>query len=129
MTEKQLKALALRDTDIQGSLERFGGNESLYISCLLMFLKDPTMAQINKSIEEKNWNEAFTAVHALKGLAGNMGFVPLMHSTGKLVVLIRGGKTNDIDECLESVNSNYRNIVDAIQNNFIVEKKEVINEK
>ena len=77
------------------------------------------MAQITEAITNRNWNDAFTAVHALKGLAGNMGFIPLMHSTGKLVVLIRGGKTNELDEALETVNSCYRDIVDAIENNFV----------
>lgn len=118
MTDKQQRALSLRETDIQGAIERLGKNETLYISCLRMFLKDPTMDKINETIKDKKWDEAFTVVHALKGLAGNMGFVPLMHSIGNLVVLIRAGKTNELNECLEIVNSNYRNIVDAIQENF-----------
>lgn len=94
------------------------GDEQLYISCLWMFLDDPTMDELNEAIRIKSWDEAFTAAHALKGLAGNMGFVPLMHSTGKLVVLIRGGRLQEIGDCVAQINSNYRDITDAIRTSF-----------
>lgn len=118
MTGKQQHALSLRETDIQGAVRRFSGNEQLYVSCLRMFLDDPTVTQLNKAIDLKAWDDAFTAAHALKGLAGNMGFVPLMHSTGQLVIMIRGGRTKEIGEYMAQVNSNYRDITDAIRENF-----------
>lgn len=118
MTLEQQHALMLRNTDIQGAIQRLGGDEQLYISCLMAFVEDPTMNQLNDAIMKKSWDDAFTAAHALKGLAGNMGFVPFMHSLGQLVIIIRGGRTQNIKECLALVNSNYRDIVDAINNNF-----------
>ena len=120
MDARQQRALALRETDVQGAVNRLGGNEQLYVSCLEMFLYDPTVEQLNQAIEEKSWDTAFTAAHALKGLAGNMGFVPLMHSTGQLVIMIRGGRTREIGECMAQVNSNYRDITDAIRENFML---------
>ena len=124
MNNKQLHALSLRQTDVQGALRRLSGNESLYVSCLEKFLDDPTIRELNATIAAKDWDEAFTAAHALKGLAGNMGFVPLMHATGQLVVLIRGGRTREIDDCMAQVNSNYRDISDAICENFTQMNKE-----
>ena len=115
-------ALLLRETDIQGAVYRFNGDERLYVSCLKMFLEDPTMALLNESIESETWDDAFTAAHALKGLAGNMGFVPLMHSTGQLLVIIRGGQIKKIGEYIAQVNSNYRDIADAIRVNFSVDE-------
>lgn len=114
MNGKQRNALALRETDVQGAVRRFCGNEQLYAACLLQFLDDPTVAQLNEAIAAKSWDDAFTAAHALKGLAGNLGFVPLMHSTGHLVILIRGGRTREVGEYITQVNSNYRDITDAI---------------
>ena len=38
MNDVQLKALTLRDTDVQGALKRMGDNEELYLTCLRMFL-------------------------------------------------------------------------------------------
>lgn len=118
MNEQQQYALALRETDLRGALERMGDDEQLYESCLEMFLNDPTTEQLNNAIKTGSWDDAFTAAHALKGLAGNMGFVPLMHSTGQLVIFIRGGRTKEINECMAQVNSNYRDITDAIRDNF-----------
>ena len=118
MTAQQRHALALRETDVQGAVRRFCDNETLYVACLSQFLDDPTMEELVDAIERQAWDDAFTAAHALKGLAGNMGFVPLMHWTGQLVVLIRGGRTREIGECIERVNSSYRDITDAIRLNF-----------
>ena len=121
MNTKQQHALSLRETDVQGAIRRMGGDESLYVACLTMFLEDPTMAQLNEAVNARAWDDAFTAAHALKGLAGNMGFVPLMHSTGQLVVMIRGGRTKEIGEYLAQVNSSYRDITDAIRGNFLTD--------
>lgn len=118
MNARQKHALYLRDTDLQGALKRLYGDEELYISCLKEFLNDPTVDQLNADIENHAWDDAFTAAHALKGVAGNMGFVPLMHFTGQLVVLIRAGRTKEIRDSLEQVNSSYRDITDAIRENF-----------
>ena len=118
MHARQYHALRLRETDIEGALHRLGGNDALYASCLSAFLDDPTTDQLNVAIESGSWDEAFTAAHALKGVAGNMGFVPLMHSTGQLIVLIRGGRMQDIPPALEKLNSSYRDIIDAIHQFF-----------
>ena len=129
MNSKQQHALSLRDTDVQGAVRRLSGNEQLYISCLVMFLNDPTMMELNKTVAGGLWDEAFTAAHALKGLAGNLGFVPLMHSIGQLVVLIRGGRIKEIGDCMAQINSNYRDITDAIRENFTQnERGEIQNE-
>lgn len=118
MDDKQQRALMIRDTDVQGAIKRFCGNEALYVSCLRMFLEDTTIDELKKAIDTQSWDDAFTAAHALKGLAGNMGFVPLMHSTGQLVVLIRGGRLQEISDCFMQISSSYRDITDAIRDNF-----------
>ena len=96
-----------------------GGSEELYLSCLRLLLEDPSMTQLHEAIAAQRWDDAFTAAHALKGLAGNMGFVPLMHSIGQLVILIRGGRVKDIPDALAQAESSYRDITDAISLNFI----------
>lgn len=118
MNPLQLRALALRGTDVQGAVRRFCGDEALYVSCLDAFLHDTTITELNAAVGKQAWDEAFTAAHALKGLAGNMGFVPLMHSTGQLVILIRGGRLKEIGDGIALVNSSYRDIVDAIRHDF-----------
>lgn len=124
MTAQQQYSLYLRETDLHGAMQRFYGNEELYVSCLKSFLEDPTISQLNESIENGMWDDAFTAAHALKGLAGNMGFVPLMHATGQLVVIIRGGHQSEVREGMSQVNSCYRDITDAIRMNFLAKEED-----
>jgi HPt (histidine-containing phosphotransfer) domain-containing protein len=114
MSAKQRHALALRKTDIDGAIYRCCGSEDLYLSCLKEFLNDDTVRNLDMALAGRAWDTAFTAAHALKGLAGNMGFVPLMHAAGRLVVLIRGGRTEEVGAAMEEVNSCYRDITDAI---------------
>ena len=121
MNAKQEYALRMRDTDLQGAMRRLGGDEDLYIDCLRLFLEDPTMAQFNEALDNRDWDGAFTAAHAMKGLAGNMGFVPLMHSTGQLIIVIRAGRMHEIGDCMARVNSSYRDISDAIRGSFSAE--------
>ncbi len=118
ITTKQIHALRLRETDIESVMRRLNNNQSVYETCLLAFLEDTTVAELNAALTHKLWDDAFTAAHALKGVAGNMGFIPLMHHTAQLIILIRSGKTQDIPQSLERVNSSYRDIVDAIHRYF-----------
>lgn len=115
MNSEQRYTLSLRNTDIDGALGRLCGNEALYEECLRGFLQDPTVSELNEAVKNDLWDSAFTAAHALKGVAGNMGFIPLMHSVGQLLILIRGGRMADIPEALEQVNSAYRDIIDGIE--------------
>lgn len=119
MNNDLIRALTICNTDVEGALKRFSGNESFYMLCLSEFLNDPTMDELNTAIENNAWDDAFTAAHALKGLAGNMGFVPLLHATGELVVLIRGGRIREVDASNRRVNRCYREITAAIRENCI----------
>ncbi|MDD3336213.1 MAG: Hpt domain-containing protein [Eubacteriales bacterium] len=119
MNAAQHKALALRETDIDGALRRMSENVKLYEDCLHFFPEDTTMKQLNAAVTNSAWDEAFTAAHALKGMAGNMGFVPLMHNTGQLVIQLRGGHMKEIPAAMQLVNNTYRDILDGIHQYFV----------
>lgn len=112
------QSLELCETDVTGALKRFSGDEALYITCLSTFLEDPTMDMLVKAIDERSWDEAFTAAHALKGLAGNMGFVPLFHAVAELVLLIRAGRLSEIESSNKRVVFCYKDITTAIKRNI-----------
>lgn len=118
MDDELRKALELCETDIDGVLRRFSGDEELYVALLKAFLDDPTMAMLNEAIHAQLWDDAFTAVHALKGLAGNLGFVPLFHATGELVLCIRKGRTDEISAANSQVMRCYNDISSAIRYNM-----------
>lgn len=115
MRTELLHALNQCETDVDGAIKRFSGNESLYISCLCAFLSDNTMAELTKAIGSSAWDDAFTAAHALKGLAGNMGFIPLFHAAAELVVLIRAGRIPEAVASHKKVLRCYNEVSGAIQ--------------
>ena len=117
MNIELLDALTKCETDIEGALRRFCGNEALYTQCLDSFLQDQTMTTLETALAAQNWDDAFTAAHALKGLAGNMGFVPLFHAVAELVILIRTGRVGEIRSANGRVKRCYTEIVNVIARN------------
>lgn len=115
MTEAMRAALHRCETDVDGALGRMAGNEALYITCLRDFLRDMTVRDLETALNTQSWDEAFTAAHALKGLAGNMGFVPLFHSAAELVLMIRDGRIGEITECFRELMWCYRAITTTIR--------------
>lgn len=108
------EALLRCETDLKGALNRLSGDEELYIRCLELFLEDQTMAELHHALETQAWDDAFTAAHALKGLAGNMGFIPLFHASAELVVLIRAGRTKELAASYLELDRCYHKIYDTI---------------
>ena len=106
------------ETDVEGALVRLSGSEPLYLSCLELFLEDSTAEDLGDAIRSKAWDSAFTAAHALKGIAGNMGFIPLFHSTAEIVILIRAGRINEIEHSYRELRRCYQKVTAAIQNNL-----------
>lgn len=125
MNQELVDSLILGETDIDGALQRLCGDKKLYCLLLTSFLKDRTMEQLGAAIEAESWDKAFTAAHALKGLAGNLGFVPLFHSVGELVVLIRSGKIGEVAESFNMVEHCYNDIVYVINSHMEILNNEL----
>ena len=72
------------------------------------------MGQLENAVKAKDWKDAFIAAHALKGLAGNLGFVPLYHASGELVVLLRAGRVDEVMDVYKQAKHSYDALIDAI---------------
>ena len=114
MTEELRQALLGCDTDLDGALYRFGGDEELYLECLRAFMSDPTMGELRSAMARQSCDEVFTAAHALKGVAGNMGFVNLFHAAAELVILIRKGQINEVDAAYPELLHIYNRLLSVI---------------
>lgn len=113
---RNLRIMLLRcETDLDGALHRFMNDEEFYVHCLCSFLTDRSMPDLEEALAARSWDEAFTAAHALKGLAGNMGFVPLFHAAAELVVLLRSGRTGAIGDSYLELKRCYEDLFRVIQ--------------
>lgn len=110
--------------------ELFGGNYE-DVKCRLMkddmikrfvikFLSDQSYAQLDKAMEQKNYQDAFHASHTLKGLSKNFSFDRLSASTEVLTETLRKWESIPVDEELcdaqwKQVASDYKEVIDAIK--------------
>lgn len=59
--------------DYAATMERFMGNEGLYLKIFDMFFQDENLNRLGAALKEEDYAAAFEAAHTLKGVAGNMG--------------------------------------------------------
>lgn len=115
MYELLFDELLMNETDVEGAIARLSGDEALYVSFLKAFLNDNTMSDLGEAIDTLSWDAAFTAAHALKGVAANLGFAPLYHSLGELVISIRAGRLKEINAQFEKARAYYSDLICVIK--------------
>lgn len=96
------------DMDINGSLERFVNNETLYIRFLKKFLNDPNMEKLKLYMEEGDMDNAFQCAHTLKGVTGNLGLTALYVPLCQLVKQFRMNDTDNLDVLFQDIYDCYQ---------------------
>jgi HPt (histidine-containing phosphotransfer) domain-containing protein len=78
--------------DLAAGLERLGGNKRLYRKLLLDFGANYTeaAAEIRKTLDANDFEQAHSLVHNLKGLAGNLEAIDLQAAAVKMEKLVKG---------------------------------------
>lgn len=71
--------------EAESGIQRFMGNEDLYIKYLYRFLEDENYKNLQKALENGNIKDAFFAAHTLKGVCGNLSLIR-MESILKIMV-------------------------------------------
>ncbi|MEI7671975.1 MAG: response regulator, partial [Deltaproteobacteria bacterium] len=61
--------------DMDGGLKRLGGNRELYLRLLRDFVADhgDTLEQLLQELRSDRWEDALHRIHAIRGVAGNLG--------------------------------------------------------
>ena len=89
------------------ALERFMDDEEMYLKYVRSFPDEPTMKALVKAVEEKDYTAAEKAVHALKGIVNNLGFLPLADASVDMLEELRDGNIEDALEAYEDVTEQY----------------------
>ena len=92
--------------DVDGALERFLGDEELYVTCLQTVTEDPAFKELEVALKEERTEDAFEHSHTLKGVLANMGLVPMYNINIRIVEPLRAGSQEGLlpiyDELVES---------------------------
>ena len=97
------------------TLERFMGSEDLLFKFLKKFLNDDNYKKLVKSIEEKEFEQAFSYAHTLKGVSANLGLDNLNFSTQKMVEKFRAKDYTDYDGMLKDITEHYNTAIEVIK--------------
>lgn len=105
--------------------EAMGGNyeevlgrlrsERLVRKFVLKFPNDKSYELFCTMMAEKNYDEAFRAVHTIKGVCQNLGFARLLQSSSRMSDALRHGWTPEADELTPQLKEDYRITTDAIR--------------
>lgn len=90
-------------------------SERLVQKFVLKFLDDGSYDLLCRSLEEKNYQEAFRAAHTIKGVCQNLSIDKLQSSSSRLCEALRNGYTPGADALAEEVRADYAQTVTAIQ--------------
>ncbi len=83
--------------DESGIMDRFMGNVELYASCFRDFIAERNIGLLQQAMADKDYKQAFTSAHALKGLAGNLGVTAYYSAICKLVESLRAEDYTNIE--------------------------------
>lgn len=101
--------------DINTTLERFMNNEAIYEKFLKKFLTDTNFEMLEKSMEEKNYEEALKYAHTLKGVGGNLGLTDIFKITETMVAKFRNGTLDGIDDDFLALKVSYGKMTGIIK--------------
>ena len=105
-------------TAMEGNYEDAMGrlrSERLVQKFVLRFLDDGSFALLEKSMAEKNYEEAFRAAHTIKGVCQNLSMDKLQASSSRLCESLRNGYTPEAGALAEEVTADYHATMDAIR--------------
>lgn len=90
--------------DVDGALERFLGDEEMYMDFLHQIAEEVSVVKLGEAIEAGDVQGAFDCAHTLKGVHGNMGLTPLYLLDIEIVEPLRTGS-------FDGVQDHYRKLV------------------
>lgn len=110
---------------LQECYEKLGGNyaevssrlpsERFIQKYVLKFLEDKTLALLEDSWQQGNFEEAFRAAHTIKGMCQNLSFSQLERSSSALTEALRGGKSPEAEDLYETVKKDMEQTVNVIK--------------
>lgn len=97
-------ALKEYGADTETGLRLCMGNEALYLRLVGTVPEEACYAELLNSIKAKDYDKAFDAAHALKGVLGNLSLTPLYETVSQMVEFLRKRTDMDYSEMIEDLN-------------------------
>lgn len=115
--DKLFDALRELNVDVDGTIERFVGNDDLFVSFAVKFADSDRMPAIYSSYEERNTDNLIMNIHKMKGVAGNLGMTDIFTVTESAVKKLRAGSYDGIYEDILRIEKLYNAVCAAVKEN------------
>ena len=115
MEESVFAALTASGMDVSATIQRFGGNESLFLKYLKRFPTEPTFGLLEDAVWRNDSVAVKTHCHTLKGISGNLGLTPLFNMCASMMTTLRTAGFEDALLLFGDVKREYQNAVQMIQ--------------
>lgn len=113
MNKRELIKLGM---DVDGALERLGGNENLLERLLEKFLADPNYGELREALETKDTGKAFAASHTLKGVCISLSLSRLYEPVSEMTEYLRVADLESARKQLPIVTSEYERLIAGLGN-------------
>ncbi|MBQ7562860.1 MAG: Hpt domain-containing protein [Lachnospiraceae bacterium] len=101
-------------SDYDEVLERLMNNEGLITRLVKKYAEDQNFDKLKAALAKKDYEEAFTAAHTIKGLAANLGFTSLYECVSTLTEKLRGGEYEGTGELLSEALKRQEAVISGI---------------
>lgn len=115
MKQEYRAQLEAAQIDVEKALERFGGNEALYLKFLTKFLQDENFVQMMRCVSGRDYDGALQHAHALKGVTGNLGLDVLYQGLQDVVSDLRGNRTDGLEQKTTQLHAHYSSTCATIE--------------
>ena len=101
--------------EIEDTLERLMGDEELYLEYLLKFPMNENIIELRKAVDAGDCEQAMKEVHTLKGVALNLGLLPLVDVCMDMLLDFRADKNEAAMAQIDEVENCFEEWADAIR--------------
>jgi len=106
--------------DVDGTRKRLMNDDALYQELLLKYKKDTHLETLHMRLQEEDYEGAFLEAHTLKGIAANLGFVPMKVPAATLTELLRNAKEEaswqaDVQEKMKALEKAHKDVVALLE--------------
>ena len=98
-----IDALNRFGADTKDGMSRCLNNEDMYLRLVVKALDNPNYDRLSSAVAAGDKKAVFEAVHAIKGMMGNLGLTPLYELSSEMTELLRAGKDADYADYLARI--------------------------
>ena len=105
--DELLDDLREKGGEVDDVLDRLMNDKEIYIEYLLKFVDNDNMDKLKQAVENKDSDTAMKEVHTLKGVALNLGLLPLVDVTMDMLLDFREGRADEAFQQIDDVENEF----------------------